>query len=271
MADPVVRIRDLAYVRLRVPDLDAMERYLGDFGLARSARTDKALFMRGAGPSHHCHVSELGSDAGLVGFGFLAASADDLERMAKTPGASAVEDTGEPGGGRRVVLHDPWGNRIDLVHGIAEVAPLAVPAGPGFNFGSRVERRGDVTRVPQGPSRVLRLGHGGINVPDPDEAFEWYHSRFGILQSDVIAVGDFRLAMFCRCDRGAEPTDHHSFLIARSLDGQLGLNHVSFEVAAGETLGIAGENPQRPWENWFTMELFVVALVVLTAAVLKAG
>ncbi len=40
MADPVVRIRDLAYVRLRVPDLDAMERYLGDFGLARSARTD---------------------------------------------------------------------------------------------------------------------------------------------------------------------------------------------------------------------------------------
>lgn len=36
-------------------------------------------------------------------------------------------------------------------------------------------------------------------------------------------------------------------------------------------LGIAAENPQRPWENWFTMELFVVLLVVLTAAVLKAG
>ena len=35
MSEPVVRIRDIAYVRLRVPDLDAMERFLGDFGLVR--------------------------------------------------------------------------------------------------------------------------------------------------------------------------------------------------------------------------------------------
>lgn len=230
MPEPIVRIRDIAYVRLRVPDLDAMERFLVDFGLVRSARTDTALYMRGVGPSHHVHICDRGDTPAFVGFGFLAASAADLDALAAVPGAARVEETGEPGGGRRVVLHDPWGTRIDLVHGIAPLAPLPAPPSPRFNFGERVERRGTVTRVAPGPAHVLRLGHGGINVPDPEEAFAWYHERFGILQSDTVAIGDMTLALFCRCDRGPEPTDHHTFLLARSLDGACGLNHASFEL-----------------------------------------
>jgi len=76
----------------------------------------------------------------------------------------------------------------------------------------------------------MRLGHAGLNVADPDAAFDWYQAHFGILKSDSVAVGDFSLAHFCRCDRGGEHTDHHSFLLARSMDGSAGLNHVSYEV-----------------------------------------
>lgn len=230
MKQPVVKIRDIAYVRLQVPDLDRMEKYLLDFGLQRSARTDSALFMRGDGPAHHVHISEKAEAAGLAAFGFLAASAADLDALARVPGASAVHDIDEPGGGRRVAICDPWGTRLELVHGIASVDPLAAGAGECFNFGDRVERRGAVTRVGRRPARVRRLGHAGINVGDPDAAFAWYHEHFGILKSDSIAMGDFALAHFCRCDRGQQHTDHHTFLLARSMDGSTGLNHVSFEV-----------------------------------------
>ncbi len=43
----MIAIQDIAYVRYQAPDLDAMERFLHDFGLHRSAQTTTALFMRG--------------------------------------------------------------------------------------------------------------------------------------------------------------------------------------------------------------------------------
>jgi catechol 2,3-dioxygenase-like lactoylglutathione lyase family enzyme len=229
MTQPVVKIRDIAWVRLRVPDLDRMEAYLRDFGMERSARTDRALYMRGTGGSHHLHISEKGDAAGLVGFGFLAAGAADLDALARVPGASPVHDIDEPGGGCRVVIHDPWGTRIELVAGVATVAPIATTGDGGLNLGPRIERRGAVKRVGK-PARVMRLGHAGLNVADPDAAFDWYQAHFGILKSDSIAIGDFALAHFCRCDRGGEHTDHHSFLLARSMDGSTGFHHGSYEV-----------------------------------------
>ena len=35
---PVIKVRDLAYGRLRAPDLDAMEEFLTHFGMIRAAR-----------------------------------------------------------------------------------------------------------------------------------------------------------------------------------------------------------------------------------------
>ncbi len=242
MKPSVTKIRDVAYVRLTVPDLDLMEQYLADFGMQRSARTGGALYMRGAGPSHHLHISEKGDRAGLAAFGFLASSADDLEALARVTGASPVHDIQEPGGGRRVVIHDPWGTRLELVHGIEAVDPIRDANPTRFNFGERVERRGEVTRVGRGPGRVKRLGHVGINVGDPDAAWDWYHEHFGILKSDTIAIGDFTLAHFSRCDRGSEHTDHHTFLLARSMDGTTSLNHVSYEVTGLDDVWLGHEH-----------------------------
>jgi catechol 2,3-dioxygenase-like lactoylglutathione lyase family enzyme len=230
MTQPLTKIHDIAYVRLRVPDLDAMEKYLTDFGLLRSERTADALYMRGTGPSQHVHICEKGDKAGLVGVGLLAAKASDLDALAKAPGASAVHDTGEPGGGRRVTIPDPFGLRVDLVHGLENVEPIPVPS-LGLNLGGRVERRGELKRLVKGPARVMRLGHVAINLADPDVAFDWYHAHFGMLKTDSIAMEDFALAHFSRCDRGDEYTDHHTLVFARSFDGSTSLNHASFEVA----------------------------------------
>ena len=56
----VIKVRDLAYGRLRSPDLDAQEEFLTAFGMVRAARTPTALYMRGTDPVHHLHVTEKG-------------------------------------------------------------------------------------------------------------------------------------------------------------------------------------------------------------------
>src|SRR5688500_14869662 len=60
MISPTVKVIDLAWGRLRAPNLDAMEEFLTHFGMARSARTDTALYMRGSDSPHHIHVTEKG-------------------------------------------------------------------------------------------------------------------------------------------------------------------------------------------------------------------
>ena len=101
----LIKVTDIAYGRLRAPDLDAAEEFLTHFGMVKAERTQNALYMRGTDANHHIHVTEKG-DPGFVGFAYYAASEDDLKRLAKAPGASAVEEIDEPGGGRRVRLQE---------------------------------------------------------------------------------------------------------------------------------------------------------------------
>src|ERR1043165_1057583 len=102
MVTPIIRIKDIAWIRLRSPDLDVAEDYLTTFGLVRAARTETALYMRGTDPVHHIHITEKG-DPAVAGIAFWANSLDDLHKLSREgDGASAVEDINEPGGGKRV-------------------------------------------------------------------------------------------------------------------------------------------------------------------------
>ena len=47
----VIKVRDLAFGRLRSPDLDQEEEFLTAFGMVRAARTPTALYMRGTDPA----------------------------------------------------------------------------------------------------------------------------------------------------------------------------------------------------------------------------
>ena len=224
-----IKVPDLAYVRFRAPDLDQAEAFLTDFGLVRSARTSRALYMRGTDGDHHLHITELGEPA-FVGVGLRAANADDLAALARTPGASTVESIDEPGGGARVRLTDPNGIQIEVVHGIDAVPPLVVPTRPAFNCAAARARHGARQSVTTGPAHVKRLGHFVLLVNDFRETAAFYRERFGFLPSDEIYLGERAqvVAAFMRCDRGPDYVDHHSFLAIGA--GQVQLNHVAFEV-----------------------------------------
>lgn len=225
----MIKVPDLAYVRFRAPDLDRAEAFLTDFGLTRAARTDDTLYMRGTDGQHHLHVTERG-EAGFAGVGLRAASAADLETIARAPGASPVEAIDEPGGGRRVRLTDPNGIALEVVHGIETVPPVIVPARNPLNTGDRRGRCGERQSVTAGAAHVKRLGHFVLLVNDFRETEAFYRDRFGFLNSDEIYLGERELvvAAFMRCDRGPEYVDHHTFLAIGA--GQVQLNHVSFEV-----------------------------------------
>ncbi|HXQ51534.1 MAG TPA: hypothetical protein VN802_10615 [Stellaceae bacterium] len=224
-----IKVSDIAWGRLRAPDLDLAEEFLTNFGMVRAARTKRALYMRGTDPQHHLHVTELGEPR-YVGLAFHAASEEDLLKVARLEGSSGLEHMDEPGNGKRVRLKDPDGWQIEIVWGLDKVAALPLHDNPLNLANDRTRRAGDLNRLKRGPAQVMRMGHGVIVTPQIGPALAWYRDTLGLLKSDEVyrdepgnLVGSFN-----RCDRGEEFVDHHTlFCIA---GGKVGLNHFSYEV-----------------------------------------
>jgi catechol 2,3-dioxygenase-like lactoylglutathione lyase family enzyme len=237
----VIKVRDIAFVRFSAPDLDVMEAFLADFGLATAERSATHLYSRGTDPAPWIHLAERG-EPGFVGLGLEAACAEDLAAAAQLEGASAVEPIKEPGGGMRVCFSDPDGFRVEVVHGREAAAPLPFRAVGPFNAGSRHPRQGELVRLSAGPAQVKRLGHAVIKVADFRASERWYKERFGFITSDEVYVGDpdNLLTAFMRCDRGEEYTDHHTLLCIGV--GEPGFDHCAFEVEDFDSVMIGHEH-----------------------------
>ena len=224
-----IKVSDIAYGRLRAPDLDIAEEFLTRFGMIRAERTANALYMRGTDPAHHIHVTEKGEPK-FVGLAYYADSADDLARLAKAPGASAVEAIDEPGGGKRVRLTEPNGYQIEVVHGIAELPAIATKRQKLNTGEAPLSRAGELMRLPKGPSHVKRIGHGVLMTPKFHETVSWFREMLGFVCSDDVYAGEKNnlIGSFNRCDRGDAYVDHHVFFCLNH--AKTGLNHLSFEV-----------------------------------------
>ena len=224
-----IKVADMAYGRLKAPDLDLMEEFLTRFGMVRTERTATALYMRGTDSPHHIHVTEKGEPK-FVGFAYYAASEDDLARVARVPGASGIEAIDEPGGGKRVRLTEPNGYQIEVVHGVAKLAPIATKRQKLNTGEDPLLRAGELMRLPKGPSHVKRIGHGVMMTPKFRETVDWYREMLGFVCSDDVYAGEKNnlIGSFNRCDRGDTYVDHHVFFCLKH--EQAGLNHFSFEV-----------------------------------------
>lgn len=226
---PVIKAWDIAYARLRSPDLDVQEEFLTNFGLVRAARTANALYMRGTDPFHHIHVTEKG-EPGFIGTAWHAKSEDDLKTLSKLPGASGIEHIDEPGGGMRVRLKEPNGYSVEVVYGMTAVRPIQVNR-QALNSGTApLNRRGEVMRIKKGPSSVKRIAHAVMGSPKNVETVQWFRDTLGLIGSDDLYAGskDNIIGSFNRCDNGDDYVDHHVFFCLKT--DKVGLNHISFEV-----------------------------------------
>src|ERR1700689_3045755 len=172
---PVIKVTDLAYGRLRSPDLDKQEEFLTAFGMVRADRTKNALYMRGTDAPHHIHVTELGEPK-YVGIAFHAGSEEDLDKLSRVQGASKVENIDEPGGGKRVRLTDPDGFQVEVVHGMPMLPKIPVNR-PKVNYGEdKTQRRNALyyKGVERGPSHIKRIGHFVVHTPQFEKTIGWY-------------------------------------------------------------------------------------------------
>ncbi len=245
--EPIIKVRDLAWVRLRSPDLDVQEQFLTAFGLGLAERTADKLFMRGTDGEHHLHITEKGP-AKVLAIAYHAESAADLARLAREAGAT-VQPLNEPGGGDVVRLVEPNGYTIEVVHGVAKVASIPVET-IKLNSGAERRRLGDLMRVDVKPSRVKRIGHAVLSTPEVEKTALWFRRHLGFVATDEVHVdGDptTLVASFNRMDHGSDYVDHHVAMFARYK--KPGFNHVSYEVqdlddlqCGHEHLGAKGYN-----------------------------
>ncbi|MEE2970801.1 MAG: catechol 1,2-dioxygenase [Pseudomonadota bacterium] len=228
---PVIKVKDIAYGRLRSPDLDVQEEFLTEFGMVRVERTNDALYMRGTDGDQFVHVTHKADKPSWVGFAYNAASEEDLEIISKVPGATGIENMDEPGGGKRVRLTEPNGFQIEIVHGQAKHDPIPVRF-QKLNMGPESENRaGELMRIDTGKSRVKRIGHGVMGATNLKETVAWFRETLGFIGSDDVYAGqeDNLMGSFSRCDQGENYVDHHVFFCIQS--DHAGLNHLSYEVA----------------------------------------
>ena len=226
----VIKVTDIAYARLRAPDLDLQSEFLENFGLVQSAKTNNAIYYRATDPVHHIHITEKGDDPKFIGIAYHAASEDDLKTFAKVPGASGIENLDEPGGGKRVRVTEPNGYQIEVVWGMEKVKELPAPR-QLLNTGyAPTARPGDLMRLPKGPSRVKRIAHAVLGTPKVKETVGWFRHHLGFICSDDVYAGqkDNLIGSFNRIDGGEKFVDHHVFFAINH--DHAGLNHISFEV-----------------------------------------
>lgn len=229
-----IKVEDIAHVRFGAPDLAAMKAFLQDFGLVPIEGNDDTLYARGAGQSPFLHATTKG-EAGFRAIGFRASNVADLERLAASEGAT-VTALDAPGGGFIVALTDPDGIRVEVVAGQAPATSTPLPANPPHNSVYGQTRVREPLRIPAGASTVVRLGHAVLEVRDFRTSEAWYKSRFGFITSDEIeAAPGFAIGAFMRCDRGDQPTDHHTLFLLQSPHAPR-FNHAAFEVTGFDNL-----------------------------------
>ncbi len=248
--DPTIKVVDVAYVRFAKPDLAAVARFGADFGFLPAAETTDALYLRGYGTAHHCYVAERGAEPAFLGFGLVAAEARDLERVAALPGASAVEDVREPGGGKRVRLRAPNGFVVDVLHGQARVPSTPMRPALTVNNADSASRLNAAQRAPSGPAQVKRLGHVVMQARHHSRMLSWLLRSFGLIVSDYqtlpTAPDSGPVIAFMRCDLGATPSDHHSVAVSAGFADSF--EHAAFEVQDLDALALGGEHLRR--QGW---------------------
>ena len=240
--NPVIKVRDLAWLEFQKPDLGGTERFAMAFGLVPVSHTQDQLQLRGTDPGSPCVVVRRGARSKYVGAAFRAADAADVMRLADATGAK-VERLPETIGGVAIGLTDPSGVPVRVV-----ADPYDLPELPGqptqvHNFGHEVHRTNGTQRPPREPAKVQRLGHVALQTPRYLETLNWYLDHLGLIVSDFNYYEGQRergpTMSFIRCDRGDTPTDHHT--LAMALGPRNKYLHSAFQVADLDALAAGGE------------------------------
>jgi catechol 2,3-dioxygenase-like lactoylglutathione lyase family enzyme len=251
--NPIIKVRDLAWLEFEKPDLERAEAFARAFGFTTVLHTADELHLRGTDPGSACVVIRCGSRSRFVGPAFATQDDADVGRLASATGAKILP-LPEAIGGVAVTLIDPIGVPVRVVAGAHSLAELPTQQPHTFNFGHDLRRTNATQRPPREPARVQRLGHVVLQTTKYMVSLNWYLDHFGLIVSDFMYYSGQRdrgpVMSFIRCDRGSAPTDHHT--LAMMLGPSNRYVHSAYQVCDLDAIAAGGEylkelGYQRSW------------------------
>jgi len=221
--NPIAKVAEIAYLRLERKNLKLSKEFYVDFGFRIFEETTGRVLLGPHGFDYPCLSLELGSNNECVGLGFFINNVKEWNALSKVQNAKTL-DNGLWGKAPVVRLQDPSEMDVDVVLSdiwktIKNLEPTQIP----------INKIGSQGRLNQGyPTliskvKILRLGHSVFQRLEFQKNIEWYTNTLGLIPSDVqiLAKSKTPVLSFLRCDREAEPTDHHTIVLAQGLGDEL--------------------------------------------------
>jgi catechol 2,3-dioxygenase-like lactoylglutathione lyase family enzyme len=241
--NPVIKVRDLAWLEFEKPDLVKAEAFARAFGFSTVLRTADELHLRGTDAGSPCVIIRRGPRSRFAGPAFAAQDEADVNRLATATGAH-TRALPEAIGGVAVNLTDPNGVPVRVVAGTDALAELPGQQAHTFNFGHELRRANATQRPRREPARVQRLGHVVVQTTKYRASLDWYLDHFGLIVSDFQYYAGQRdrgpVMSFIRCDRGATPADHHT--LAMVLGPSNRYVHSAYQVCDLDAIAAGGEH-----------------------------
>ena len=240
--NPVITVRDLAWLEFEKPDLVRAEAFARAFGFTTVVHTSDELHLRGTDSGSPCLVFRRGTSSRFVGPAFAAQDDTDVGRLAAATGAR-ITPLPDALGGVAVTLTDPNGGPVRVVAGTHPLAELPGQRPQTLNFGHDLRRTNATQRPQREPARVQRLGHVVLQRTKYIQTLNWYLDHFGLIVSDFLYYPGQRdrgqVMSFIRCDRGSTPTDHHT--LAMVLGPSNRYVHSAYQVCDLDAIAAGGE------------------------------
>ncbi|MBV9383204.1 MAG: VOC family protein [Streptosporangiaceae bacterium] len=237
--NPLVKVAGLAWLEFEKPDLDRAGRFGADFGFTVADRTPETLLLRGRWASTACLVIRRGPRARFAGAAFQAADREDLDRLARGADGTVMPH----GGGHAVLLRDPSGFPVHVVHGVPELPALPERAPLPLNFGCGPARANAAQRPARRAAEIQRLGHVVLGTTRFRAALDWYLDTLGLIVSDFLYLDGQRergpAMAFIRCDLGSVPADHHT--LAMILQPRTEYVHSAYQLTDTDEVAASGE------------------------------
>ena len=199
---PIVNVKRISHVALKTHNVEQQTNfYTHMVGLGETERDSAGRVYLRCNADHHAVVLTPSSETGIDHYALDVGSPADLETAATALTHAGIpyetEKPGELGQESSLRLRDPDGYVVELIGGMAQVAPT---------YGPRAVQ-------------PRKLGHVTLTVDDCKRTAEFYSEVLGFRISDW--VEDIFLWMRCN-------PDHHGLAFAKT--GYVRMHHFAFEV-----------------------------------------
>lgn len=212
-------------------DLAGQTRFLGDFGLKELGQRDgrREFAARESGPAI-IEIEQSKTDRlASITFALEDCEFDKAHKAALSLGFGAGENLLRIPAPGEIDLHL---RRVARQPKDADTAVAEAPTSPTLNR----ESSGWIA-----PSRVLKLGHVVLQARDPIAAVLFYRKWLGLIPSDIQILPSGRpVVIFMRLDKGGEPADHHTLVVAQSYKD--GFDHAAFETRSIDDVGFGHQH-----------------------------